>query len=57
MEDAQVLLNERSPSGNLEAFVERHGDGIFFSLFAGEKSVFGMKTVWVRSLFLRRGTG
>ncbi len=46
----RVLLSEQSPGGNIEALVERHGDGIFFSLWGGEKSSFGMKTVWVRNL-------
>ena len=45
-----VLLEEFSPHGNLQAVVDASDGVVYFYLWAGENSAFGMRSCWVRNL-------
>lgn len=45
-----VLLEAISPHDNLQAIVEEDAGAIYFYLWGGENSPFGMKSCWVRNL-------
>lgn len=47
---ANVLLEETSPFGNLQAFVEADSRTVYFYLWGGSESEFGTRSVWVRNL-------
>ena len=49
-EDAEVLLRETSPNGNIEAVVEQDDRVVYFYLAGAPETDFGLKACWVRNL-------
>src|SRR5262245_29618764 len=45
-----VLLEEVSPLSNVQAIVEQDGRTIYFYLWGGPESAFGVRSCWVRNL-------
>jgi len=46
----QVLLEETSPNGNVQAIVEVADGACYFYLFGGRETSIGLRSVWVRNL-------
>lgn len=46
----QVIYEELSPHRNLQALVEEQEGAVYFYLWAGDDSSFGMRSCWVRNL-------
>jgi hypothetical protein len=47
---SEILVEERSPNGNVSALVEQNADTCYFYLQGDPASSFGMKSCWVRNL-------
>ena len=46
----EVLLDEVSPLGNVQAVVEAHGGACYFYLFGAPDTGLGTRSVWIRNL-------
>ncbi|OWW25696.1 hypothetical protein B4Q04_08820 [Zobellia sp. OII3] len=49
-QEAEVLIEEASPSCPIKAFVEQDNRVVYFYLWGDEKTNFGVKSCWVRNL-------
>lgn len=50
MSSPEILLEDVSPNGNIQAVVERNNNTLYFYLFGSDDVEFGMRSCWVRNL-------